>query len=163
MKDSTKNIIVGLSIVATALSTAGAVYSAVENRSIRKMVSGSTERIKNLSTIDIDQKMVDMMVKKAVHDKSAQAVTTAADAIKHDMMADIKNRVKQAVSNQTSSLTEDVAKKFTDEIASISRDDIRSDVVTNVTEKLTEKLSNELDGEIGRVVKVAQGITAALR
>ena len=141
----------------------GMGYSWTQVRNIRRMVAGSTERIREMSHVDIDRRMVDQMIQKAVREQAGIAARDAADKAGHDIMADMKNRVRQAVQNQTGELTKKVAQKMADEIYDIKREEIVDDVVSATTEKLVDKLGDELDNEVGKIGKVFTGIAAAMR
>jgi len=163
MEERTKKWVVGISVGTAFLSLMGVVYCAEETHQMRDMIAGSTERIREMSHVDIDKRMVDQMVQKAVREQAGNAVRGAAEKVEHDMMADIRNRVKQAVQNQTNDIGKKVAKQVGDEIADISRDEIMDSVIQEVTDQLVEKLSDDLDNEVGRIGKIYTGIAAALR
>lgn len=163
MTDNTKNILIGLGFGIAGLSLGGMVYSGLQVRSMKKMIAGSTERISQLSHVDIDKRLVDQMVQKAVRDQAGSAARFAADKVSHDVLADMRNRVKQAVNNQASEINKRVAMTIADEMEDISKDQIMEDVISATTEKLVDKLGDELDSEVGRIGKIYQGIAAALR
>ncbi len=158
-----RKYIVGFSIGAAVVSLFGIAVCADKMNTMQKMIAGSTERINQMTHVDLDKRMVDQMVQKAVREQSGSVVRDAASKVEHDMMADIRNRVKQAVQNQTNEISKKVSKKVAEEIADISRDEIMDTVIQEVTDKLVEKLSDDLDEEVGRVGKIYQGIAAALR
>lgn len=163
MQEKTKNYVIGFSLGAAALSLLGIGYCSGEMRKMQKMIAGSSERIRELSHVDIDRHLVDQMMQKAVREQAGSVAREAADKVEHDLLADIRNRVKQAVSNQTNEIGKKVAKQITEEIADISHDEIMDNVIQEVTDKLVEKLSDDLDDEVGRVGKIYQEIAAALR
>lgn len=163
MKENTKNILIGAFAAIAGLSTLGVVYTSMQTRSMRKMIAGSTERIANLSHVDIDRRMVEQMIQKSVRDQAGAAAREAADKVQHDVAADLKNRVKQIIGNQTQEINRKVASTIADEMAEINRDDIVEEVISQTTEKLVDKLGDDLDNEVGRIGKIYKGIAAALQ
>ena len=163
MTDNTKNILVGLSFGIAGLSLGGMVYSGLQARSMRKMITGSAERIAQMSQVDIDRRLVDQMVQKAVRDQAGSAARAAADRAANDVLADMRNRVKQAVANQTSEINKKVAMTIADEMENVCRDDIVEEVISQTTEHLVDKLGEDLDNEVGRIGKIYKGIAAALQ
>ena len=162
-KETKRKVIVGVSVGAAVLSLFGVACCLDETRQIKNIVAGSSERIREMSHVDIDKRMVDQMVRDSVKSQAGSVVRDAAQRVEHDTMADIRNRVKQAVQNQTERISKDVSAKLADEISGISRDDIIDEVVKEVTDKLVEKLSDDLDNEVGRIGKIFQGIAATLK
>lgn len=163
MKENTKNILIGAFAAIAGLSTFGVVYTSMQTRNMRKMIAGSTERIANLSHVDIDRRMVEQMIQKSVRDQAGAAAREAADKVQHDVAADLKNRVKQIIGNQASEINRKVASTIADEMADINRDDIVEEVISQTTEKLVDKLGDDLDNEVGRIGKIYKGIAAALQ
>ena len=163
MTDNTKNILIGLGFGIAGLSIMGMAYSGFQARSMKRMIAGSTERISQLSQVDIDHRLVDQMMQKAVREQAGVAARSAADKVQHDVMADMKNRVRQAVSNQASEINKRVAMTIADEMEDVSKDEIIEEVISATTEKLVDKLGEELDDEVGRIGKIYKGIAAALQ
>lgn len=163
MKETTKNFLIALGFGIAGVSVTGAVYMAVETHNMKKMLAGSAARISQMSHVDIDRSLVDRMVQKSVHDQASSVCRTAAERIQNDVTADLRNRVKQAVANQTASISKQVAKKIAEEMSETDKDDIVESVVEATTERLVEKLGDEIEDETSRLGKVVQGIVAAMR
>ena len=163
MSDNTKNILIGLGFGIAALSIGGMTYSCHQTRSMKRMIAGSAERIAQLSQVDIDRRLVDQMTQKAVRDQASYAARAAADKVSGEVLADMRNRVKQAINNQASSINKRVAEKIAEEMEDVSRDEIFEEVISATTEKLVDKLSDELDNEVGRIGKIYKGSAAALQ
>lgn len=163
MEEKTKNIIVGVSIGTAILSLLGISYCADQMNAVKSMVGASTERIRNLSHVDIDRGMVDRMVEDSVRKQAGDAARAAAMKAKDEIMTDMRNRVKQAVNNQKGEIAKKVAAKFAEEISETDKNDIISDVIDATTDKLIEKLGDDLDSEVGRIGKIYKGIAAVMQ
>lgn len=154
---------VGAAVVFGLWGFGCAIGSLHEMQEIRRMLGIAEEHVRGISQVDIDQALVDKAVREAVKTSSAEAVNRAANKVREQMRADIANRVKQAVANQTGKLNQMVSDKIVSEMASVERDEIVKDVIEQTTEKLVEKLGDELDDEVGRIGKIYQGIAAVLK
>jgi hypothetical protein len=146
----------------TSVLCAGACLS--ELSASRKLLGDSTERIRNMSHVEIDQRVINDAVSKVVREKSGDAVRAAVTRVESATNADIQNRVRQAVEKQYGRIGSKVAKRIAEELESDTvYSDIRDEVVSQAVDKLNEKLSDELDSEIGKIGKVYQGIAAVLK
>lgn len=155
--------IVGGSLAVAGLSLVAAALSASEVLRSRKLIGDATERISQLSHVEIDQRLVDQAVRDSIRTQSHAAVERAAKSAENRMNGDISNRVKQAVEKCMSGINERVAKKIASEMTDVERDEIMDEVISKTTDALVEKLGDELDGEIGRIGKIYQGIAAAIK
>ena len=167
MKESTKrNLIIGFGVFGITTGVLGLTGVGIcmrRTNTMKQIIAGSAERIKDLSHVDIDHRMVESMIQKSVREQAGTVARDAADKIRHEVESDLKNRVKQVIGNQTAEINKQVAKAVSDEMAKVNRDDIIEDVVAQTTEKLVDKLSEELDAEVGRIGKIYKGIAAALQ
>lgn len=163
MKETTKNIIIGTSLFGvTVLSLTGFGYSVSQMRAMRKAVINSTERIKDMTQIDIDQKMVDTLVRKAVREQAGTVAQNAANRAANEFTADMKNRVKQFLNNRVVDIDGQIAKHLTDNITGLDKQQILEDVTSQATDMLVEKLGNDLDGEVGKIGQVYKGLAAIM-
>lgn len=145
------------------LGLMGAAFCADELNKTRKMLGVATGKISEMSQVDIDKALVDDLVKKAVQTKAGEVVRNAAQSVKDDVTADIRNRVKQSVSGFAGEINKKVAKQIADEMSHVDRDEIVDEVIKRTTEKLVDKLGEDLDNEVGRIGKIYKGIAAALQ
>ena len=162
MKENIKNVLIGIGFGIAGISTVGLCYSVVQTANMKRMIAGSTERISQLSHVDIDQRLIDRMVQKSVKEQAGYATRMAAENIQRETLADIRNRVKQAVSNQTDTISKKVAANIVDQISESDKDEIIEQVIGATTDRLVEKLGDDLDSEVGKIGKIYQGIAAAL-
>ena len=162
MTDNAKNFLIGLGFGIAGVSVLGVTYTSFQARAMKRMIAGSAERISQMSHVDIDRRLVDQLVQKSVREQAGSACRNAADSVRSEIMADMRNRIKQAVQNQTASINKQVAKTIADEMAEVNRDEIIENVISATTERLVEKLGDELDAEVGRIGKIYKGIAAAL-
>jgi hypothetical protein len=153
--------------ICTASAVVSIVFAACSARDVadtKKILGESVDRIRNMSRIDIDQRVINDAVSKVVREKSGDAVRAAVNRVETAANADIQNRVRQAVEKQYGRIGDKVAKRIAEEISDkYSRQDIIDEVVSQTVDKLTEKIGDELDSEIGKIGKVYQGIAAALK
>ena len=163
MEERSKNWVVGISLCVAGMSLAGVGVCIFQTREARRMIAGAAEHVRDLSHVDIDQKMVDRLVMSSVKEQAHDAAKTAADRAGKCILADMTNRVKQVVNSKATDINRQVAEKIAEEVSDLKRDDIIEDVVSATTEKLVEKLGDDLDSEVGRIGKIYQGIAEALR
>ena len=163
MKETTKNIIIGTSLFGvTVLSLTGFGYSVSQMRAMRKAIINSTERIKDMAQVDIDQKMVDTLVRKAVCEQAGTVAKNAANRAANEFTADMKNRVKQFLNNRVVDIDGQIARHLTDNITGLDKQQILDDVTSQATDMLIEKLGNDLDGEVGKIGQVYKGLAAIM-
>ena len=161
MKEKTKAIIIaltGTAIGVTGLACFG--YSIHQVHSMRKMLLGSAEKIAGMSHVDIDQAMVDNMVKKAVKEQSYEVAVKAANKAYETTTANMTNQVKQLVQNKKSDIEDQLAKEVLGQITKADKHDILEEVTEKASEMLVEKLGDDLDAEVGRMGKIYKGIVA---
>ena len=161
MKEKTKAIIIALTSTAigvTGLTCLG--YSIYQVRSMRRVLLGSAQKINELSHVDIDQAVVDNMVKKAVKEQATTVASKAATKACDIVTADMINRVKQLVSNKQGEIETQLATEILDMITKADKNEIVEDVTEKASEMLVEKLGDDLDAEVGRMGKIYKGIVA---
>jgi len=151
----------GFCTVSAVTAIAFAEKSSRELEEVRKLIGDSTDRIRNMSHVEVDQQIINDAVSKVVREKSSDAVKAAVQRVESATNADIKNRVRQAVEKQYGRIGDKVAKRIAE--SDTAYNDMRTEIINSAVEKLTDKLGDELDSEIGRIGKVYQGIAAALK
>lgn len=161
MKEKTKAIIIasaGTVVGVTGLICLG--YSVHQVRSMRRVLLGSAEKIAELSHVDIDQTIVNNMVKKAVQEQASAAAAKAANKAVDVCGADMINRVKQILQNKKIDIETQLSDEILKQISQTDKDDIIDDVTEKASEMLVEKLGEDLNAEIGRMGKIYKGIAA---
>lgn len=156
-------IIAGAGVVSGIIGMCVADKCYNEVAECRKLLGDSEKRIRELSSVDIDQHIVNETMRKVVKEKAGEAVNSARRMIENDMSADLRNRVKQVIGNKSDEINRKVAEQLAKEMAEVDKDEITSQVIEATTEKLIDKLSDDLDKEVGKIGKVYKGIAAIMQ
>lgn len=152
----------GIAIGSTVFAGLGCYYCWKDTQACKALISEANAHVKRISSINVNERVVENAVNKATKEAADKAVYSATQSVFAETKAEIRAKVKAAVEASMAKVTDAVAVKMAKEVADISRDDIIEDVVKATTEKLSDKLEEELGDEMSKVGEIYKNIVEAL-
>ena len=160
MEKSTVVAITGASLGVIGLTCLG--YSMSQIHSMRTILLGSAKRINELSHVDIDQEMVNNMVKRSVKDQASTVAEKAATVVAKSCTNDMTNRIKSLLGNKKMDIEKMLSDEVLKQISETDKHEIVEKVTAKASEMLAERLSNDLDSNVGRMGKIYSGLMAMM-
>ena len=149
--DKDKLLIVGC--VVLSLASAGiALYSTRKLGSIGHKLNLSIKDLKNLTHIDISNKLVDQYTEKAVSKAADKAAEKAVDQIREDFSVIMQDKVGNAIHDRYSDIKDDVAREVKRQISKISIASLKSQIVDDVKDELKDEVKDRIDDEIDDIL-----------
>lgn len=126
--------------------TAGvAIYCGIKLHGICKELDLSLSDLKNLTHIDISDKLVEKATKEAADSAAKKVAKRAAEEIAEDVSHSIRNQVAEAIKNSYNSIKGKVAQEVKEQVCRMSIEDLREEVKDDAREYIQDKLESDMD------------------
>ena len=149
---NTDKLLIGGCIVLSVVSTGIALYSAAKLGSIGHKLNLSIKDLKNLTHIDISQKMVESHTEKAVAKAADKAAEKAIEKVRDDFDDILQDKVSNVLHDRYADIKDDVTREVKRQISKISIASLKSQIVDDVKDELKDEVKDRIDDEIDDIL-----------
>lgn len=132
------------------LGAFGIAYACTKYHNIEKMVSDATSHISKLTSVDVEDSIIEKAVADSASRQIDKAVPKAVSAIKNDISIQSRSLIEEAVAERYAKIESVVTNAVNDAIAeNVDVESLCIETMTeakqNMVEKLVEKMTDILD------------------
>lgn len=161
-----KDILTIIGAVGGAAGVAFGAYNYYQNRKMQKerddllntlaeKIDISVSEIRDIGNVDISEKLI----KAAVDQASKEAVSSYAEQVRKDILADMHAECWKAVEDLKESVRDDVKKTLEAKAKKVTIEDIKRDVVDKCTEDSKRYIRTEMDEITSQYKKQIDNLT----
>lgn len=133
---------------AAAISVICAIVCVKKLSENRELMGIATRRINAMTSVDVPQEIIDNAVTNAANRQVSLAVQNSVDNVKDIINQETRRRVKQAVTDNYSRISESVVDSVKKEVVKISAEGLADEVRKAARKELISKLESKFDDVI---------------
>lgn len=142
---SWKDIFGWLVIGAGCVGAGVGIYSFIQHRKLVKLFNQAASNVSELTTVDIQDAIVEQAVRGAANREVGRVVSRAVKTAEGEIASNAQKKVASAVGDAYKKISASVSDQIAKETAKISYDRLSEEAIDKAKEMLTAKFDSKLD------------------
>ena len=144
MKNDRDKLLVFTTFLA-GVATVVAVHFGLKVSNLEGKILDATKHISDLTSVDVQETIVQKAVSKVAEREVADTVRTVASKLRSDIHSEISSKVRAAVNDEFEAVRPEIASRLRKKVRELELTDILSEIQNSAEEQVMEKLEEKVD------------------